>query len=192
MKKIILLLGLLLFLAQTSFAQLEVKPGAGINITDVSKDPESGESSGKVGWQIGATVLSGDKFYWEAGAFYTQKTTEFTFESSVGQDDIDGTFSGVYIPVRIGYHLLGSEETLASLRGFGGGSLFILTDVDLVGFDKDDFTNPTGGVHLGAGVDIAIFYLDLSWEWSVSDVSDLDELDIGKRRSFFLTAGLRF
>jgi hypothetical protein len=35
-------------MTNTSFAQLEIKPAVGINFTDFSEDPESGETSAKV------------------------------------------------------------------------------------------------------------------------------------------------
>lgn len=180
-------LTLVLFSVQ-SFAQVELKPGIGLTLTSVSKDPEGGESKARVGWQIGGTALFGDKFFGEVGAFYTKKNPEIT---SVTSDlDING-ISGIQIPAMVGFHLLGSENAALALRAFGGGTLFLVTSVDAAGLLKDDFESPTFGVFAGAGLDIGILFLDLKYEWSLTDVSSLSTIDVGKSRSFFPSAGIR-
>ena len=64
-------------LGGNSFAQLELKPAAGVNFSNFSKDPESGESSADVGWQLGGTISTGQKLYFEGGLFWVNKSTEF-------------------------------------------------------------------------------------------------------------------
>ena len=179
-----------LFTAEFSVAQVELKPSIGFNITNVSKDPETGAAKGQAGYQIGASVLIGDKFFVDPGVFYVKKSTKFVEEgSSAGDLKLD--MSGIRIPVAVGYHLLGSEETLAALRILGGGSAFFVTGVDAEGADKSDFTSPTWGVFAGAGLDIWILFLDVKYEWSLSDVSSITQFDIGKHKSFFTNAGVR-
>jgi hypothetical protein len=57
--------------------------------------------------------------------------------------------------------------------------------------DKDDVESPSWGAHLGAGLDLSIFYLDLVYEWSLTNVQkDVDAIDFGKHRSFYITAGI--
>ena len=150
-KSILTLLSLLIGIS--SFSQIELKPAIGINLTDVSKDPESSKASGQVGYQVGASVLIGKKFYVDPGIFWVKKSTEFVEEgTSAGEFNLN--MSGIRIPVTVGYHLLGSEESLAALRLLGGASAFIVTSVDAEGADKDDFKSPTWGVYAGAGLDI--------------------------------------
>jgi hypothetical protein len=36
-----------------------------------------------------------------------------------------------------------------------------------------------------------MFYLDLQYEWSLSNVSKLSTVDVGKSRSFYAVAGIR-
>lgn len=160
-----------------------------MNFTNLSKDLDDGEFKSKVGWQIGGSILLGKKFYVEPGIFYVQKTSEFESSSS-SIDDVDFDLSGIRIPVSIGIHLLGEEKSTIKLRVFGGGSAFILTDVkDL---DKDDFKSATWGVYAGAGIDFSMVFLEASYEWSLSDVSeDVDNIDVGKTRSVFVQAGIR-
>ena len=144
---------------------------------------------GEMAWQLGGTISTGDKWYGEGGVFWVQKsneitenTTDFTFKTEL---------SGLRIPVMVGYHLLGKETGMAGLRAFGGASVFILTSVSAEGLTKDDFTSPTYGVFLGAGIDIAMFFVDLKYEWSLSDVVSISSIDVGQSRTFYINGGIR-
>ena len=180
----------LLFSTGISFAQLKLKPAIGINFTDFSENPELGETSAKVGWQIGGTVLIGDKFYGEGGIFWTYKSTEYN--SSDDQITFNTEISGIRIPAMIGYYLLKEEATLIGLRAFGGASVLIVTTVDALELTKDDFNDASWGVFLGAGLDISMFFVDLKYEWSLTDVSSVASFDVGKSRSIFIDAGVKF
>ncbi|WP_215223089.1 outer membrane beta-barrel protein [Echinicola shivajiensis] len=189
MKKLILIFVAVL-IATMAHAQVELKPTIGLTFSNVTKDPDSGEAKAKIGYQFGASVLFGDKFYVEPGLFFAQKSTKFSDTNTSG-DDLDMDLKGLRIPVAVGYHLLGSEDSAIGLRVFGGGSTFIVTGVNGEGLDKDDFESPTWGVFAGAGLDFTILFLDAKYEWSLTDVSGLTDFDIGKTNSFFVNAGIR-
>lgn len=178
-----------MLLFSRSQAQLELKPSVGINFTDFSKDPETGDASARLAWQLGGMVSFGEKFYGEGGVFWVQKSNEISADTTDTEFKTD--LSGIRIPVLVGYHLLGKETGLVGLRAFGGASAFILTSVTAEGLTKDDFTSPTYGAFLGAGLDLAMFFLDLKYEWSLSDVVSINSFDVGKTRSFFINAGIR-
>lgn len=173
-------------------AQTTIKPGVGMNFTDFSKNITGvGDFTAKPGWQLGGSVAFGKKFYFEPGIFYTAKSTEFQSSNSLVQPDQKTNVNGIRIPLAVGLNLIGNEKTLVSLRGFGGVSGFFLTGVgeDL---DKDDFEKFNFGVFAGAGIDFWKLFLDVSYEWSLTNVqSDISQIDIGKSRSLFLTTGLR-
>lgn len=188
MKKSLLLL-VALFVVTYSFGQVELKPTIGFNITSASKNPLDGDASSQWGWQFGASFLFGNKFYFEPGIMYLQRSTEFT--SSNPEFDFDFKQSGIRVPVAVGLHLLGAEETDFALRAFGGGSAFFTTSVDGGEFDKDDFESPTWGVFAGAGVDLWIIFVDLKYEWSLTNISSVSEFDVGNSRSFIANAGVR-
>ena len=171
-------------------AQTTIKPGIGINLTDFSKDPATGEYKSQVGWQIGGTVAFGKKFYVEPGVFYVGKSTEFQ-SSTNSIPDLKASINGIRIPVAVGLNVLGNEKTMFSLRGFGGLSGFFVTSV---GNDlrNDNVQKTNFGVFAGAGLDIWKLYLDLSYEWSMTNIQkDVSTIDFGKSRSLFITAGLR-
>jgi hypothetical protein len=190
MKKTTLLFSACLFSFGIAIAQVELKPAVGLTFTDVSKDPETGKAKGQVGYQIGGSVLIGNKFYIDPGIFFVKKSTDFVSEGTAA-NDITLNMTGIRIPVAVGYHLLGEEESLAALRILGGGSAFFVTGVDAEGADKDDFSSPTWGVFAGAGLDIWILFLDVKYEWSLSDVSSVTDFDIGKHKSLYANLGVR-
>jgi hypothetical protein len=189
LQQIVAVLFLALLVAGQACAQAELKPGIGITFSDMSKSPANGEVTGQLGWQLGGSVLIGQKFYGEGGVFYATKSTAFTESSAKLQFTND--INGFRIPVALGFHLIGEQKGQFALRVFGGGSAFIVTSVSAPGASKDDFTSPTWGVFAGAGLDIFMFFVDLQYEWSLSDVSTLSSVDIGKSRSFIANAGIR-
>ena len=184
----ILILSVIIFVNQ-SYSQIEIKPAIGINFTGFSEDPVNGTSSAQLGWQLGGTVSFGDKFYGEGGIFWTYKANDISETDT--NITLSTSLSGIRIPIVVGYHILGSETDFLSLRAFGGGSITVISNVDVEGLSKSDFTSPTYGVFLGAGVDLSLFFLDLKYEWSLSDVSDISSFDVGKARTIFINAGVR-
>jgi len=178
-----------LFLAGNSYAQLEIKPAIGLNFTNFSEDPVTGKTSAKVGWQLGGTVAMGDKLYGEGGIFWTYKSTEYTEDAT--EYTFNTEISGIRIPAMIGYHLMGKSGDGISLRGFGGASVFIVTKVNALELTKDDFNKASWGVFLGAGLDISMFFIDLKYEWSLTEVSSVTSFDVGKSKSLFVNAGIR-
>lgn len=170
-------------------AQVVIKPSAGINFTDFSKDPNTGKYKARVGYQLGGTVALGKKVYVEPGIFWLKKSTEYISEVS-NQNDVKYDISGIRIPVAIGFNLLGNEKSPISLRAFGGASAFLLTSVkDL---DKDDFKFASWGLFAGAGLDITIIFAEASYEWSLTNVQkDISQINVGNSRSLFINAGVR-
>jgi hypothetical protein len=181
-----------LFLAYTLQAQTTIKPAVGLNFTDWSQDDASGEFRAKAGWQIGGSVAFGKKFYVEPGIFYVGKSTEFEVNASNPSfDNFKANLNGIRVPVAVGANLLGNEKTAFSLRGFGGFSGFFVTSVG-DDIDKADVNTAQWGVFAGAGIDIWKIFLDLSYEWSLTNVQkDVSLIDFGKTRSLFINAGIR-
>jgi hypothetical protein len=189
MKKILLLASSVLFAAAIQ-AQTTIKPAAGLNFTDWSNDASTGEFKAKAGWQIGGSVAFGKKIYIEPGVFYVGKSTEFV-SSNTNVDEYKAALNGIRVPVAVGLNLLGNEKTLLSLRGFGGLSGFFVTSTgdDL---DEDEIKKSQFGVFAGAGIDVWKLFLDLSYEWSLTDIQkDVSQIDVGQTRSIFINAGIR-
>lgn len=179
----------LLLLTTNAYSQLEIKPAIGINATNFSEDPVNGETSANVGWQLGGTIKMGDKLYGEGGIFWTYKSTKY--------EEADTTFtfnteiSGIRIPALIGYHLIGGSGGTLGLRAFGGASVFIITQVNAFELTKDDFNKASWGVFFGAGLDFSILFVDVKYEWALTDVSSISSFNVGKAKTLFINAGVR-
>jgi hypothetical protein len=176
------------FLGSVVFSQnIVIKPAVGINVTNFSKNPSNGKFTGQVGWQIGGSVAFGRKFYVEPGVFYGQQSTQYT-DNTTSADDLTFDISGVQIPVTIGYNLIGNEKGIFNIRVFGGGSVFIVTNVNQG--EKSAYTSPTWGVFAGTGVDFLIFFIDLKYQWSLTNVSE-NTYEVGKSQTFLVNFGAK-
>ncbi len=196
MKKFVLAAGAF-FLFVASFAQttnngagaIFIKPAIGFNVTDFSKAPPGGESKGKVGFQIGGSLLLGNKVYFEPGIFYSRKSSQYSTQNTPA-DKVKLNIGGLYVPLAVGVNLLGDETTFANVHVLGGFSGFFITDVS--NGNKSDYKSPTYGTFAGLGADISIFFVDLKYEWSLTNVQkDISDIDVGKSRTFFINAGLK-
>lgn len=181
----------MIFISAISWAQLEIKPAIGWNISRMSNDPEFAEASGRVGYQFGGSVLIGDKFYVEPGVFWSRISSKLVVKgtSSVNQE-FKPDIHGLRIPVMVGYHLLGSRKSMADIRIFAGPSASMVLDVKGDNLDKDDFENITWGGNVGAGVDLLFLFADMGYEFGLSQVYKNDD-EKAKNHHFWMNVGIR-
>jgi hypothetical protein len=167
-----------------------IKPGVGLNFANVSNVSDV-KANGNTGWQVGGSIAFGNKFYFEPGIFFQSKSADFKSDDVNDFEDIKAQFSGFRVPVAVGLNILGNDDSTIALRVFGGGSGYFITNTsdDLKNIDVN---KAQWGVFAGAGLDFWILFLDLSYEWSVTDIQqDVTQIDFGKTNGLFATAGLR-
>jgi len=188
MKRIMHLIAAGLLLTMAAQAQTVIKPAIGLNFTDYTKTSE-GDAAAKVGYQVGGTVAFGKKFYVEPGIFYVGKSTKFsTTNSSISS--IDANIKGIRVPLALGVNVLGSAATDVRFHVFGGPSAFFVTSTDNI--NKDQMNTTQWGLFAGAGIDFWKVFLDLSYEWSLTNIQkDVSQIEYGKTRTLFVTAGIR-
>ncbi|HLO80665.1 MAG TPA: outer membrane beta-barrel protein [Chitinophagaceae bacterium] len=191
MRKIILSIIAVVAFTTAVNAQTTLKPHIGLNFTDMTVT--GGEASGKAGFLAGLSVAFGKKIYFEPGLQYVQKSTDITDVTNPPTNwDPSTKISGFRVPVAVGINLLGSEKTTFSLRGFGGASAFFITSTS-DNIDNDNLNKTNFGVFAGAGIDVWKIFVDLSYEWSLTNLQDnVSNVEVGKTRSLFLNAGFRF
>lgn len=185
MKTKLMLIAVLLSFGFSGFSQVSFKPGLGMTFTDYVNF-DGAFAAAKVGTQLGGSVAIGKKVYIEPGVFYAVKSTEFT--TSLGNTTSDSKVKGVRVPVALGFGVLGNEKSTFNLRVFGGGSGFFVTGTSGK-ISKDEVKSPSYGAFAGVGVDVWILYVDASYEWSLTDASQISN---GKSRTGFITVGLKF
>jgi hypothetical protein len=197
MKKIILSL-VIIILSISAFAQIELKPAVGFNISRFDSNPvfpvsaDSLLSDSRAGYQIGASVAFGRKLYIEPGLFYSRLAQKFTLSDAA---DSSFTFSANYlrIPVNVGLQFIGSSESFASLRIFLGPSMFIPVGVkeNDYGIVKEDLKSPQFDISVGAGLNIWFLFLDVSYGWGLTPQYNDDPIG-AKMQAFYANAGFRF
>jgi Outer membrane protein beta-barrel domain len=192
MKKAILSLAIILGLAATSMAQVEIKCGGGINLAGFSKDFENYTVDGRIGYQFGAGVLIGQKFYVEPSVYWLRVAQYAVLKDDPEQIESLIALNSIRIPVHVGYHIIGGkEEKLFALRVFAGPAANILTKVtsDLSDVTKDDFKSFGVDIDAGLGIDIWFIFLDAQYSWGLTKV--WEEGSDAKLRGFSANAGIR-
>ncbi|HAH37466.1 MAG TPA: hypothetical protein DEQ87_10270 [Algoriphagus sp.] len=187
MKKSLFTLCLIL-ISGCLFAQ-KIKISGGLNYSDVSSSEDV--LRGNAGWQAGLGVEFGEgKMYVEPGLFYAVKKLDLSGSSSPNLDATFPDLKGLRIPVNLGIYLAGNSESKLAWRAFGGPSVFFLSEKNEA--YAEDIQSTNWGVFAGTGLNLSIVFIDLTYEWSVNDIStQFATIDFGRTNGFFAQAGLR-
>jgi len=191
MKKIILTLSIILGTVSMLHAQFAIKPAAGVNTSHLTTEHVDWKTQGRIGYQFGASVLVGDKFYFEPGIFWATYSKDVFDANNPDSLSFENSIHTIRIPAYVGYHILGSEETLADLRMFAGFGASFVTNVknDSDDLSKDDFKNFIFDFTAGMGVDVWIFFLE--WNYSLGLTPVFVEGSDAKSQSFGGNLGVR-
>ena len=183
----ILSLGLL-YVAQ---AQVELKFQAGLNTSHLTTEHVDWTSEGRIGYQFGVSALVGEKFYVEPGISWITSTKDLINKSDTSSVSFKTNIHMLRVPVLLGYHILGSEETLADLRIFAGPSASFITSVnsDSDDLSKSDFKNFLVDIDVGAAVDIWMFFIE--WHYIFGMTPVFNEGSDGKLQAFYGNGGVR-
>lgn len=198
MKKTIIILICAAVLPIMASAQLEIRPYLGLNFSDVQKSPDGLSTQAKLGGQIGASALIGNRFYLNPGIAYFSRSTEFSSRDNI-LPDTDYDVSGVIIPLLVGYRFVdASTEPFLNLRVQAGPSMLFFTQQRFsegsVNEEVNWSENQWGG-QVGAGIDISIFFVDVTYEFGLSDTQKNGTLGVNgdnfKMDTFYVNAGVR-
>jgi hypothetical protein len=175
-------------MATMAYGQFEIKALVGTNFAQLSKHPTDTDWKAKAGYQFGAGVLIGDKFYVEPGVQFVRNSREVTTETA---DQIDFSQNFIKIPVYAGYHLLGHESGPIALRVFAGPAVSVAGKIKK-GEDqisKDDIKNAHFMVDAGLGLDVFLLFLEANYEYALTDYFT-DEARNSKHSAFIINAGI--
>lgn len=175
MKKLTILISLAVLLTTAINAQVELKGLIGTNFSVLTKPPEGFDIAAKAGYQFGAGVLIGDKFYVEPGIQFVRNSRTFTAESE--EIKVDQNF--VKVPVYLGYHLLGHESGPVALRIFAGPAVSFAGKLKK-GSDQiteDDLKKGNWMVDAGLGLDILFLFVEANYEYAFTKYFESDDYD---------------
>ena len=192
MKKTLLTLTLLLGVVVFLHAQVEIKPTFGLNFSKLSDEPDNFNQSSRVGYQLGGTIEIGKKLYFEPGIFWVKMGSELAHDTASNLD-YKTDINALHIPAFVGYQIIGGDkENIFGLRVFGGPTLSWVTSIkaDDTKLNKDDFNSMIWGIDAGAGIDLWILFLDMGYEWGLSEVFK-DDPNNAKNNAFWANIGVR-
>ncbi len=194
MKKILVLFLLFIGVSQI-MAQVELRPRIGGSYSRLSEDPGSFQQSGRPGFQAGADLMIGNRFFIMPGIEYQKFSYELRQRGTPPPDEDISVIHGLRIPVYMGARLLyPSYKSLLNINLYTGPSLSFITKADIKGdnifVDKDDFNDRIWGWNVGAMVDILVFYVQAGYEFGLSPVYKVDNSE-ATNRMFYVNFGIR-
>ena len=198
MKKNLIFIPLLSLLALTSFSQIELKPAIGLTVAKFDSNPvfevndDSISTKAKAGYQFGASLAIGRKLYVEPGVYYTRLTQDMN-PTNIEKSKFTYSASFVRIPVNFGFQFIGSTSSFAGLRIYLGPSMLIPVSIKENDYPivKDDVTGPQFDISVGAGLNVWLLFLDVSYGWGLTPQYINDPIE-AKMQSFYANLGFRF
>lgn len=181
-----------LFLWANAQFRVAIRPQVGINVSSL-KNISADNISNLVGFQFGADVQLGGRFYVQPGILY--EFINNTAEPVGGGEEIEIDQNRLRIPVLVGFKILPDDaDRWFNVRVFTGPNAAFVTSKpdgdENLEWVPDDWKNFVWGWNAGAGVDLAFIFLDLGYEFGLSEViKDLDESP--RNNLFYANAGVR-
>jgi len=169
-----ILLTVLIFLAGATFAQFTIGPKVGFTMSKLKTNFEDVTEEVKTGFQFGAFARFGKKLYVQPELMYVTK-------GGIIKEDLTSykvNLSTIQIPVLVGFKLINLGPV--NIRIMGGPAISFVTnkEVTLSGQELGDAVNDNhikDGIwsfHMGAGVDVLMFTLDVRYEWGLNNIWD--------------------
>ncbi len=187
MKQTILALGIILMATISVQAQVTLRPQIGFNASSLTSDLDSLAYNNNVGFQLGADLVFGNKFYVQPGVMFEYLNNPI--DPLTGEDQ-DFSRSYVRIPVMVGYNFAGAEKSFG-FRVFTGPNASFRVSSDSDNTDiEESIKGAIFGWNAGLGLDISILFVDLGYQFGLSEV--FDDFDSGARNNlFYANAGIR-
>ncbi len=209
MKRIAVLFFAMVFSA-TMFGQLHFGPQIGYSSSNISLNTSDITSSLKSNLMFGAFVRMGNKIYVQPELNWMTQGSVFKYPS-VSLDGVDLSpveqeikLSTINIPASLGWRIINLE--IVNIRLFGGVNANIVTNKTITTTDDDnsiekgllnpiteaDIKDLVWNYHVGVGVDVLMFALDVKYigafgEPIVSDITiDGSTNTVGSKSSMFL------
>jgi hypothetical protein len=172
MKKIAWIAALLAWGA-TASAQFEIRPHLGANFSNVRKTADGISTEAKLGAQLGASVMIGNKLHIMPGIAYTTRSTGY---SIVNNFKTTQRVNGVIIPMLVGYRLVDATTSpFLNFRINTGPTLMYHSEAKLSNGDLNQDINwkdSQWGYQVGAGIDISMFFIDFAYEVGLSKIGE--------------------
>jgi hypothetical protein len=181
MKKIIVLFAVLAIWSFASAQSVNFGPKVGFTTAQLSTDLDDIKADFQTNFYAGVFLRMGKKAYLQPEVNFVTKGGIIKKTDLV--DDQTIKLKTIEVPVLLGSRLI--DLKFANLRLMAGPSVsFVLDkDVSLKGndepvFSKDNLKDALWGLQAGAGLDILMFTLDIKYEWGLSNLTSLSEVEL--------------
>lgn len=199
MKKFTLMIATLI-ITGSMFGQISFGPKIGLNVSKLSTDMAGNvaglKESSKTGFQLGAFVRIGTKFYVQPELLYSVKGGIL----EVAGDAVNPAVSADYkmgtmdIPVLVGTKVF--SLPMVNVRVFAGpiASFIVSKDLTLSNMVPEDdqikLKDAIWSAAIGAGVDVMMFTLDIRYEFGLNNISnDTETYSSMKSNTFNVSLG---
>jgi len=209
MKNIIITSFIIAFAISSTMAQhFDIRAYGGINVLQLTSDQGNNiiddilhqrSVSGRPGYQFGAAVTFGDRFYVQPGIQFSKGSTKVVNKSTVTGTEFtdETTLSMISVPLKVGVRMIDPEkENIFNVRVFGGfdGSHVLKvthgTNSGAEGdLNEDDYSNLIIAADFGLGIDIAFLYIDMGYQLGLSPIHSGG--DKAKGNTFYGNIGIR-
>lgn len=187
MKHFLIAIGFFLTAATGIYAQVTLRPQIGINSSSISTDLDSLTYNSNVGFQIGADLVFGNKFYVQPGLLFEYLSNPI--DPKTGEEQ-EFQRSYMRIPVMLGYNFAGAKKSFG-FRVFTGPNASINLTSTADDQNVEEYVKSAiWGWNAGLGLDISILFVDLGYQFGLSEV--FEDFDSGARNNlFYANAGVR-
>lgn len=173
----------------------EIRFSGGYNGSNVS---EAGDEQwvGRAGYQFGADLLIGDRWFVKPGAHLLVRNLDYTYSNGqdINEQEFRYTSRSLSVPVMLGFHLLDpADEPALNVYAMGGPTALMRLDADL---DNDELDVRTRGTQwylgFGGGVELGFLFAEGGYNVAMSNVFDGDAFSTNpKANNAYVIAGLR-
>lgn len=194
MKHLTLLLPLLFLTALPCSAQ-EFHLSVGYNGSNVSKATNE-QWKGRGGYQFGADVLIGHRWFIKPGIHYVSRNLKFSYVNSADNSTLERNYTSrsLSIPVMFGSYFLDPvENSEFNIYAMGGPTAFIGLKADMDGDELTVDTRPAQWyLGFGAGVEFGFLFLESGYDVAMTNVFKGEHLDTNPKVNYLhIIGGLR-
>ena len=209
MKKIIIASAVFFSVNFIQAQKFDVRVYGGTNVLQLTTD--DGEEiidgvlhhktiSGRPGYQFGAAVTIGERFYIQPGIQFAEISSKIQHENSKTAFKFEDHTSVklISVPLHVGYRLLPTTVgKIFNFRVFGGISGSHVIGVShtsksekITEITEDDYTNLMMNADFGMGIDVWHFFLDANYALGLTPIHAAGG-DGAKANSFMLNLGFK-
>lgn len=195
----LLALGGLILFPLVSSAQ-EIRFYGGYNGSNVAK---AGTENwvGRAGYQFGADVLIGKRFFVKPGIGFLVRNLNYTLvaedpdvSATVAGTEFEYTSRSLRVPVMVGFHLIDPEnDPSLNLYVMGGPSAMMNLNADLNNDALNVETNSTQWyLGFGGGLEVSFLFVEAGYDVAMSNVFKGSDFDTNPKVNFLqVNAGVR-